>query len=249
MSFIRPFIKRWLLRRDIIISRPPGQFEIGKVKLARLRDRGFKCRLAIDGGADEGAWAANFLSTYPDAQVLCIEPRANAQPALESLAKQRPGIHIARTLVGAAEGEVEFNESGAQSSMLKNSRGDSFGQTTRHPITTLDKLIERKGLPQPDLIKLDLQGAELEALRGAPRSLEAAQAVLLEVSFIAFQEGTPLAAEVIAFMQQRGFRIYDIFALWHRPLDGALAQGDFLFMKEGHSLLADRRWSADTGWA
>jgi hypothetical protein len=112
-------------------------------------------------------------------------------------------------------------------------------------MTTLDRLVSKMGLPDPDLIKLDLQGYELECLRGASRCLQHAEAVLLEVSFIPFQNGMPLIGEVIPFMGERGFRVYDISALWHRPLDGALAQGDFLFLSERSKLLEDKRWSSE----
>ena len=110
------------------------------------------------------------------------------------------------------------------------------------PMSPLDKLITQRQMPWPDLIKLDLQGFELDALRGSEQCLQHGQAVLLEVSFFEIQKGMSLAGEVIDFMRQRGFRIYDILALWHRPLDGALAQGDFLFLKEGHPLLRDESW-------
>ena len=67
--------------------------------------------------------------------------------------------------------------------------------------------------------------------------------MLLEVSFIPFMQGAPLIADVIAFMKENRFRCYDVFALWHRPLDGALAQGDVMFVREDNHLLADDRWS------
>jgi hypothetical protein len=108
----------------------------------------------------------------------------------------------------------------------------------------MDALVARTSFGWPELIKLDLQGAEMIALRGGSECLRHAQALLLELSFIRLQQGTPLVDEVIAFLRERAFRVYDIAGLWHRPLDGALAQGDFLFLREGHPLLADERWDA-----
>jgi hypothetical protein len=111
--------------------------------------------------------------------------------------------------------------------------------------TTLDELILQMHLPWPDFLKLDLQGAELEALQGAARCLSSAKAVLLEISFLAIMEASPLLADTLLFMKERGFLCYDIFALWHRPLDDAMAQGDFLFVPERSPLLADKRWAAE----
>jgi hypothetical protein len=114
------------------------------------------------------------------------------------------------------------------------------------PMTTLDVLVRRLSFPCPALIKLDLQGFEMDALKGAGECLRNAQALLLKLSFFRFQRGAPLAGEMTHFLGQHGFRIYDIPGLWSRPLDGALAQGDFLFLRDGHPLFADECWSADS---
>jgi FkbM family methyltransferase len=246
MSRVRELIKRALLRRDIILSRPPGQFNITMLKLAQARDRGLRVNLAIDGGAAEGEWADELRQIYPSASVLCVEPRAESQPELKRRAAATPGlVHVAQTLLGAREGTIEFYESEHNSSMLKDAAGREWGKKVIAPVTTLDALITKLGLPEPELIKLDLQGAELEALRGATRCLAHAEAVMLEVSFIEFQKGMPLIGEVIPFMAGHGFRLYDVTALWHRPLDGALAQGDFMFVSDRSRLVSDTRWSAD----
>jgi FkbM family methyltransferase len=237
--------KSFLLRRGIVLSRPPGQFNIFAIKLRQLKQRGLEIALAVDGGAADGDWARELKGVYPEAQVLCIEPRDAAQPALRQLAGAMSGLHLAQTLVGAREGTVVLHEHGDQSSMLAGPAGNTFGRNVEAPMTTLDQLVRRMKLPWPDFIKLDLQGAELQALTGAPECLAHGQAVMLEVSFIPLQKDNPLLADVVGFMHERGYRCYDVLALWHRPLDGALAQGDFLFLREGHALLQDPRWSRE----
>jgi len=238
---IRQWVKRMLLERGIVISRPPGQFKIPS-KLKSARDRGLEIRFAIDGGAAVGEWVEEFKEIYPNAQVLCVEPRDDAQEALRALAARLPGIQIAQVLLGESEGEVEFFVDQDQSSLLPKSGQTAQAARVKAPMTTLDQLIESRKLPYADLIKLDLQGAELRCLRGATRCLERAQAVLLEVTFIPFMKGMPLIEDVVPFMSERGFRLYDILALWHRPLDGALGQGDFLFVSNRNKLTADPRW-------
>lgn len=247
MRLVRELIKRALLRRDTILSRPPGQFELPNLKLAKARDRGLRVNFAVDGGAAEGRWAAELKAIYPAARVLCVEPRADAQPALRARAARLDGVVVAQTLLGAAEGNVAFYQHpshGDQSSVLPAAGRAGAVSPVAAPMTTLDRLVAKLGLPDPDLIKLDLQGYELECLKGASRCLAHAEAVLLEVSFIEIYRGMPLIGAVVPFMSERGFRVYDVPSLWHRPLDGALAQGDFLFVAERSQLLSDARWSA-----
>jgi FkbM family methyltransferase len=249
MAGWREWVKGMLLRRGIVLSRPPGQFLIGDIKLRSMRERGLKLDMAIDGGAAEGAWARLFKQVYPEAQVLCVEPRDDVQEKLAAVARELGGIQIAKTLIGEKPGEVEFFRHAEQSSMLPVSGGAVGGGggaiPVRERVDTIDNLVAALKLPPPDFIKLDLQGAELAALRGATAALRSVQALVVEVSFIPIYQGAPLVAEVVASMAGWGFRLYDICGLWHRPLDGALAQGDFLFVREGHPLLADSRWSAD----
>lgn len=246
---IRRWAKNWLLSRGIVLSRPPGNLMIGPVRLRLARDRGLQVRLAVDGGAATGAWTRELLALYPASNVVCVEPRDSAQSSLHALRSEHGGVHIVQTLLGDVDGEADFHEHDDQSSMLGNSRDMPFGRTQRLPVTTLDRLVMRLGLGWPDMIKLDLQGAELLCLAGAAECLAHATSVILEVSFIPFQAGQPLIADVLTFMKEKGFRCYDVLALWHRPLDGALAQGDLLFLSERSELLRDPRWSRESPWS
>jgi FkbM family methyltransferase len=243
MKWARTWVKDWLLRHGAVLSRPPGQFALTSYKLGLAKDRGLRVEAAIDGGASNGSWTRELKALYPTGKVLCVEPRPDMQADLAQLARELPGIHIAPTLVGEREGVVEFHEHGNQSSMLPNSAGKAFGALVQRPMTTLDKLVQTTGVGLPDLIKLDLQGAELQALAGATQCLGHASAVLLEVSFMPLQKGQPLVGDVVAFLARFGFRCYDITALAHRPLDGALAQGDFIFVHERSGLIGDNRFA------
>src|SRR5690349_1263035 len=115
---MRQWIKKWLLGRDIILSRPPGQFTISHAKLPRLKERGLKVGFTIDGGAATGLWARDFKAVYPDSEVLCVEPREDAQIALRALQQSVSGIHLAPTLLGDREGITEFHVSDDQSSIF-----------------------------------------------------------------------------------------------------------------------------------
>lgn len=237
---IRPMGLYWLSHT--------GQFDLTQRRLWRLRRCGLQIHWAVDGGAAKGDWTDRLKRVYTDCQVLCIEPRQEVQASLQSLAKNRDGIRVIQAALGEFEGQTIFSELGEQSSILPNSRGKRFGKVGEIPVSTLDRLCDREAIPNPDLIKLDLQGAELACLRGAPRCLAHAQAVILETCFLPLYQDAPLVVDALQFMHDRGFRCYDILSLFQRPLDGALAFGDLLFLREGHQLLHDTRWSSRAAW-
>lgn len=249
IAHLKEIIKSLLLRSGVIISRTPGQFNLGGLRLLRLREAGFRCCFAVDGGAADGGWTREFHHVFPESAVLCVEPRDDCQAKLRAAVASLQHATVVQTVLGAEEGIVQLHEHADQSSILNNSADREFGRVVQRPITTLDKLLSTHGLPSPDLIKLDLQGAELICLRGATESLRHAEVVILEVSFIPFYAGNPLIADVMSFMSAHNFRCYDIAGLWRRPLDNALAQGDFFFVRNDSPLVSDSRWSTTSAWS
>lgn len=242
---LKSFIKEKLLEHGAVLSRPPGQFNVFQWKLEQLKARGAEIRCVIDGGACNGGWSAEFAEVFPEIVSVLIEPRADAQADLQAVARRCPKFIIVQALIGAVEQTIQFNSADAQSSILPDAEGKAFGKLEEARMTTIDRLAQVHGIA-PDYIKLDLQGAELEALRGATETLKTCSFVQLELSLLPFQQGQPVFSEVVNFMHERGYALYDIPALWHRPLDGSLAQGDFLFIRAEHPLRRDARWSNST---
>ena len=100
------------------------------------------------------------------------------------------------------------------------------------PAITLDGLCRERDLQGPFLIKVDVQGAELDALEGATQILEHTEYIILEVSLFKFFINGPQFYDVIVFMKERGFVVYDMLGYNYRLLDGAMSQADLVFVKE-----------------
>jgi hypothetical protein len=96
-----------------------------------------------------------------------------------------------------------------------------------------------------NFLKIDVQGYELEVLRGATNSLQAFEAVLLEVAIIEINEGAPLLHEVTTFMAARGFIASEICEIHRRPLDKAMSQIDVIFVRRIKSCLQTGDTSTD----
>jgi Methyltransferase FkbM domain len=97
---------------------------------------------------------------------------------------------------------------------------------------TVDEVCAEKNLNGPYLIKVDVQGAELQVLAGATRTLREAEAVILEVTLFGTIISGPQFSDVVAFMKQCRFVAYDFCGFLYRPFDKALSQVDLVFVRE-----------------
>ena len=93
-----------------------------------------------------------------------------------------------------------------------------------------DLLVQEDWLGPVDLLKLDVQGAELLVLRGAEKSLPRVRLVFVEVSFRPIYEGSAVFADVYAFLRGHGFRMLSMEEGF-RGTDGELLQSDVLFSR------------------
>jgi len=94
----------------------------------------------------------------------------------------------------------------------------------------------------PLMMKLDVQGFELEVLAGATETLKRTEVILSEVSLLPYNKGAPLMHEVIGYLAERDFLPYDICGGWRRESDGALAQTDIIFVRRDSDLRAHRKF-------
>jgi FkbM family methyltransferase len=210
--------------------------------LLELRRKGVQPARILDGGACKGEWAALARRLFPQAQILMVEPQPRHAQHLQGLCAAQAGLQFAPVLLGPISGvQVDFTVlddagGGTGSSVLPEN-----SDVPRHVLplhtTTLDALVQAQGFGPPDLIKLDVQGYELEVLKGAGGCLEAGPVLLLELSVWPYNQGSPLLADMLAWLAQRGFRSYDVLDLSYRAMDHTLVQLDMLFLREDHPLL------------
>lgn len=199
--------------------------------LAHLRSLGLEPRTVIDVGVGYGT--PPLYEAFRGAKLLLIEPLEEFRSVLEDAARRFEADFVLAA-AGERSGRITINvHPYLEGSSLLTERDDTGGITARDvDQVTIDDAVRERGLDGPFLVKVDVQGAELEVLRGASRTLDSTDVVLLEVSLFQFVEGGPQLHDVVEFMRERGFVAYDIFGGHTRPLDGALAQIDMAFVRE-----------------
>ena len=229
----------------------PGSPErpIGKIGffLEDIRARGFCPNLILDIGANRGAWTIKAKKIFPEAAILMVEPQPEMRAFLDSICSKYKNIQWVEAGAGASEGTLVQTiwKDLAGSSFLPTVREDllASGKQREVKICTIDSLLKDKGLNVPELVKLDIQGFELEALRGAESLFGKTEVFILETSLYSFMDGQPLIREVISFMGDRGYEVYDITGFLRRPLDGALGQVDLAFVRNKGILRNSNKWS------
>jgi hypothetical protein len=109
---------------------------------------------------------------------------------------------------------------------------------THLPIKSLDEIVNDTRLKEPLFLKLDVQGAELEVLRGAKHTMSRAEAIQLEVALLHYNEGAPSAVDLIKFMDENDFAIFDV-AGFIRPNGTDLVQIDLVFVRKTSKMRRD----------
>ena len=129
-------------------------------------------------------------------------------------------------------------------------RGENYGlrQKVDVQVESLDVVIATEGISLPDHIKMDVQGWELEILKGAESALGSVLAARLEVEFMALYRDQPLFSDIDRVMQAHGFAFmgFPEMHAWRRTTRrkwprrargpypysrGQLAHGDVLYLR------------------
>lgn len=211
--------------------------------LNQIKNMGFSPKTIIDAGTAFGDWSRLCYQIFPKADHILFEPLKEYQKVLRKYADSHKNIKYFQSAVGSKNGYVYINvhKDLVGSSILKETDSPfSDGQSRKVPLVILDKAV--KGFKGPYLIKIDVQGAELEVLLGAKEILELTKYIILEVSLFESMKGSPQLFDVVNFMKERGFVVYDIVSALYRPLDNALSQVDMIFVKEKGQFRKDHRY-------
>lgn len=206
--------------------------------LKNLKQMGYNPQVVYDIGAYEGLWAQDFLSVFPETTIILFEGQEKKRPILERLAKDNHNIHYEIALLGAIEKPVHFVEQETGSCIDLSAQDKQPNKT----LQCLDNIINENNYPLPDFLKLDVQGFELEVLKGGRSALANAMFCLLEVSLLDLGGNGPLMLDVMNYMDDHSFQPYDISQFMRRPFDKALHQIDLLFIRKNSQWIANKVW-------
>ena len=191
-------------------------------------------KTVVDVGASRGQFASFAAHRFPEAQLICFEPLPDARAVLKNVVAGRATIHAAA--VGATAGTATLNVSGQDDSssllpighrQIEEFPGTEASTTLEVRVEVLSDL-DLVSLHGPRLLKIDVQGFELDVLKGAGANLDLFDQAFVECSFVELYDGQALADEVIAFLLARGLRLAGCFGTVCGA-KGEAIQADLLF--------------------
>jgi FkbM family methyltransferase len=201
-------------------------------RVRHLRSQGFAPLQIVDVGAYDGLWARRVREIFPKAHILMIEPLNDKAEQLRAVTSKLGNATYCSALVAAEPGrKVIFYQHETASSLFRFPTAMS-PTAVEKSTTTLDTILTEHNIQKVDFLKLDIQGAELDALKGGTRALNTAAVVLLELSVDDTYVGAPHASDVIAFMRDQGFTFRDLADVKRLHRSDAVHQFDCFFVRK-----------------
>lgn len=213
--------------------------------LEDLIARGFKAETILDVGANSAGWSTSVKSIFKDSDFVMIEPQLEMAVHLKKFCNENKGSKYFLCGAGSENSILTLTIwNDKLGSSFIPSKEEIFDYATEKrdvEVKTINSLIKENKIPIPNLVKLDVQGFEIDALIGASDLFGKTEIFILEVSLFEF-EGMPVFEEVINFMSKNGYAVYDFGGFLRRPYDGALGQCDVIFARKDGFLTSYKQW-------
>jgi FkbM family methyltransferase len=198
--------------------------------------------LVLDAGANVGQYALRTRSAGYRGRVVSFEPLGQAYAELSARAASDPLWDCRHEALGAAAGESILHVAGdSYSSSLLEIEGRQVASAPQSsyvasetvsvvPLDAIwDDVVRHAEWPY---LKLDVQGFELEALRGAERSLAKLAGVEAELSLVPLYKGAPTYRDVIDHLEAAGFRLAGLEPEFFDPESAELLQAQGTFVRD-----------------
>lgn len=197
----------------------------------------------IDVGANRGQFSLAVRRWAGDARIIAFEPLSAAAARFQEVFRGDDRVTLHRAAIGPEAGETVIHVAAADdsSSLFSFSElqeqiypGTAEVGTEKIRVGRLTDFLSKEQIIPPALLKLDVQGFELEALKGSEDLLELFSQVYVECSFVGLYSGQALAGEVIAWLKERGFGLKGVYNMAY-DRSGRAVQGDFFFEATAHT--------------
>ena len=186
---------------------PRGKFWLYDIKRSI---EGGNSTIIFDVGANIGQTAHDIAIFFPKANVYCFEPVADTFRLLALAYGSRATFTLVQQALGSSPGrqEIPLHDNPELNTLVKNQprTNDLKGLKEEIVIETLDRFSEVNSIDHIDVLKMDVQGWELEVLRGAQRMIarQRIRFILAEVGFRRGDSDMQYFEDLNSFLESRG---------------------------------------------
>ncbi len=180
-----------------------------------IKALGYTFPVVFDVGGSNGAWVNIMSKVLPESRFEVFEPLAEIHPGYREILGYLKGMHqesyIHPVAIGEKDGSITINvyDDPSASTTLAITADDHIKPATV-PLRSIDSIVASRMCAAPDLIKIDIQGGELAALKGARETLPGVKFLMLETWIQrGYGTNTPLLHELMSFLSPLGFVPYE----------------------------------------
>jgi FkbM family methyltransferase len=243
-QYVRVALERILDRRGYLLRQkdePPRGFERF---LNIYRQLGPTPEVVFDIGVGNGTpW---LYEAFPDAHFVLVEPLRDFAPKIDLILSRYSGeVHYCA--LAEQEGQITIHvplKQATGASLLRRdpeyatyaaNRGDGLMGERIVPVSTLEKLAGED--LRPHIVKIDVEGAELQVMRGGQRCISTADMVIVECSVTSRYMGEAGFIDIGWHLQSEGFVLVDIVEMSTYGNHHMLAYLDAVFVKKDNPLI------------
>ena len=202
--------------------------------------KNIKCNHLVDIGANRGQFSLVAKRLFPNIKITAFEPLSEPASKFISLFKRYSNVKLHQIAIGPdnKKGQIHIAARDYSSSLLPidqkhieiypNTQEIGTREVTIKPLA---QVLGRDDFLDNALLKIDVQGYELEVLKGCEELLELFDYLYIECSFIELYKGQAFAQDIIKFLTAKGFYLRSIYNIDYSK-DGFAVQGDFFFQKK-----------------
>ena len=197
--------------------------------LERLAISGIPINVIWDVGAFKGEWTKETRKYFPNTQFIMFEPNTQHNEYLNKV-----NVEYHNIVLGKMDGEVTFYSHGGTGDSIYPEFDETLqsrSESKKMECRTVDSIVNSsESIPAPNFLKLDVQGAEIDVLMGATKTIKSINVILLECPIVNYNWGSPNIHDYLDFMFVNNFVPFFVTEV-HR-LQQILTQIDLAFISE-----------------
>lgn len=189
-------------------------------------------KVIFDCGANRGRVAKEYAALFPKAKIYSFEPTPATFEGLKKEIAGLPNVEPVNAAVGETAGQLDFYLGDIEQSNTLVKPSPDAKPAFRVPVVNLAEFCRERKIDHIDILKLDVEGFELPALRGIDSMFQAKKidVVFTEVLFDP-EPGATTFLQQLEFLTARGFKYFGMYDLQYFDSLRAML-GDVLFVRE-----------------